>query len=154
MTVILEIRCLEKSKPVKYANLVIEKKEFVLLKRLVNITRYCKDKTLRKSFEKLFEELDAAHIYDEEAMPNDIVRLNSLVTITSNKEGLKKFQLVIPTDSNTEQDKISILTALGAALIGHVERDIICLDVGSGKEILTINKVVQNRKSIDLTMIL
>ena len=154
MSVILEISYQKKSKTLKYENLIIEKKEYLLLKRLVNLSRYYKEKTLRKSFEKLFDELDAAHIYDEEAIPKDVVRLNSLVTIDSKTDGLKKFQLVLPTESDIKQDKISILTALGAALIGHAESDTIYLDLPSGKEVLTIANVVQNRKSINLTMVL
>ncbi len=138
----------------KYENLILEKKEYLLLKRLINLSRYYKDKTLRKSFEKLIYELDAAQIYDEEAIPKDIIRLNSCITIESKNGYSRKFQLVMPNESDTTQDKISIVTLLGTTLIGHAESDVIYLELPSGTEVLTITKVVQDRKSINLTKVL
>ncbi len=138
----------------KHENLIIEKKEYLLLKRFVNLSRYYKDKALFYFFDKLNHELDAAQIYDEEAMPKDIVRMNSFVMINSKNRGIRKFQLVMPTESNNEQDKISISAAMGAAIIGRSEGDIIHLDLPFEKDVLTITKVVQNKSSIDLSMVL
>jgi len=109
---------------------------------------------LRSFFEKLFHELDDAHIYDEEAMPKNIVRLNSFVKINSKKNGIRQFELVIPTESDPEKNKISILTAMGVAILGRSEGDVIYLDLPFGKEMLTIEKVVQYRKPITLTKVL
>jgi regulator of nucleoside diphosphate kinase len=140
--------------PLKYENLIIEKKEYLLLKRFVNLSRYDKNKTLSYFFNELNRELDIAHIYDEKAMPKDIVRLNSFVILNSNNKGIRKFELVMPTANNNEHDKISILEAMGVAVIGRSEGDVIHMDLPFEKDLLTITKVVQNKKPITLSMVL
>ena len=65
----------------KYGNLVLEEKEFVLLKRLVNVSGFYTDNTYKSSIEKLTEELKSAVVYNEEEMPKDVIRFNSFVTI-------------------------------------------------------------------------
>ena len=58
----------------KYGNLVIEKKEYVVLKRLMNLSGYYKDDTLRKSVQKIVGELETAIIRDESEMYEDVIR--------------------------------------------------------------------------------
>lgn len=97
----------------KYGVLVIEKKEYVLLKKLMNLSGYYKDSTLRKSVQKLVGEMESAKIYDEANMPDDVIRFNSTVTIVSENGWRKQFKLVMPSDSDVKSDKISILTPWG-----------------------------------------
>ena len=80
----------------KYNTIVIEKKEYVLLKRYMNLSGYYKDDTFRKSVKKLVGELDSAKIADENDMPDDVIRFNTTVTIVSKTGWRKKFQLVLP----------------------------------------------------------
>jgi regulator of nucleoside diphosphate kinase len=138
----------------KYGSLVIEKKEFVLLKRLMNLTGYYKDDTMRLSVKKLAGELDSAKIFDEAKMPNDVIRFNSTITIVSMNGWQRKFKLVMPNESDVKNDKVSILTPMGAAVIGYAEGDPLVWDFPSGKQQLIIKKVEQENHFINANLIL
>lgn len=138
----------------KYGNLVIEKKEYVVLKRLMNLSGYYKDDTLRKSVQKIVGELETAIIRDESEMYEDVIRFNATVTIISENGWHKKFKLVMPTDSDIKNDKISILTPMGAAVMGYSEGDSVVWEFPSGEQKLTIEKVEQENAPINLNMVL
>lgn len=138
----------------KYEKLFIEKKEFVLLKRFMNLSGYYKDDTFRKSVEKLVGELEAAQVCDDADMPKDVIRFNTTLTIGSEKGWRKTFKLVMPNESDVKNDRISILTPMGAAVMGYAEGDSITWEFPSGEQKLTIEKVVQENKHIDANMIL
>ncbi|CAZ97730.1 GreA/GreB family elongation factor [Zobellia galactanivorans] len=137
----------------KYGGLVIEKKEYVLLKRFMNLTGYYKDKTLRKSVEKLVGELESAQIRDEAEMPEDVIRFNSTVSIVSETGWRKKFKLVVPTESDVNSNKISILTPMGAAVIGYAQGDTLVWDFPAGEQRMVIEEVDQEHKYINLDII-
>jgi len=138
----------------KHENLVIEKKEYVILKRVLNLSGYHQDSTLKKSVGKLIKELESAKICDEADMPTDVVRFNSEVTIVSEKGWNKKFQLVLPKESDVKNDKISLSTPMGAAVMGYAEGDSLIWEFPSGEQELTIEKVVQENISTNVNMIL
>ncbi|MGO4921238.1 GreA/GreB family elongation factor [Maribacter spongiicola] len=138
----------------KYGNLVIEKKEYVVLKRLMNLSGYYKDDTLRKSVRKLVGEMETAIIKDELEMYADVIRFNTTITITSENGWHKKFRLVMPTDSDIKNNKISILTPMGAAVMGYSEGDTIIWDFPTGEQKLVIEKVEQENEHMNLNMVL
>ncbi|WP_373517895.1 GreA/GreB family elongation factor [Pricia sp.] len=138
----------------KYGNLLIEKREYVLLKRYMNLSGYHKDHTLRKSVKTLLGELDSAQICDDADMPKDVIRFNSTSTIVSKNGWHKKFRLVLPTASDVKNDKISILTPMGAAVMGYAEGDTITWEFPSGEQQLTIEKVEQENLHINANMVL
>lgn len=127
----------------KYGRLILEKKEYVYLKRVLNISGYVGDYETQKSLQKLTEELKDAHITDQDEMPFDIIRFNSMITVESNKGWSKSLQIVIPIEKDMKQDKISILTTLGAALFGYSEGDVIEWDFPNGRQQLKIIAVSQ-----------
>ena len=138
----------------KYGNLVIEKKEYVLLKRLMNLTGYYKDNTLRSSVKKLVGEMETAQILDDGEMPKDVIRFNTMVTIVSEAGWHKKFKLVLPSNSDVKNNHISILTPMGAAVIGYAEGDSLVWEFPSGNQQLQIEKVEQENQSINVDMVL
>ena len=138
----------------KYGNLVIEKKEYVLLKRLMNLTGYYKDNTLRSSVKKLVGEMETAQILDDGEMPKDVIRFNTMVTIVSEAGWHKKFKLVLPSNSDVKNNHISILTPMGAAVIGYAEGDSLVWEFPSGNQQLHIEKVEQENQSINLDMVI
>ncbi|WP_139957982.1 GreA/GreB family elongation factor [Flavicella sediminum] len=127
----------------RYGSLILEKKEYVYLKRILNVSGYVEDQEIHKSLQRLHEEMKTAHVLDEEEVPMDVVRLNTKVTVTSNNGWERTMQVVIPKDKDLKQNKISILTPMGAALIGYSKGDIIVWDFPSGKQQLTITRVSQ-----------
>jgi len=138
----------------KYGNLIIEKKEYVILKRLMNLSGYYKDETLRKSVQKLVGEMETAKICDASEMYEDVIRFNSTVTIVSEGGWHKKFKLVMPMDSDINNNKISILTPMGAAVMGYSEGDTLQWEFPSGEQKLTIKKVEQENEHININMVL
>lgn len=138
----------------KYGSLVIEKKEYVLLKRFMNLTGYYKDDSMRTSVKKLVGELETAQIFDEHDMPDDVIRFNSTITIASKNGWNRKFRLVMPNDSDVKNDKVSILTPMGAAVIGYAEGDSIIWEFPSGEQKLTIEKVEKEDKYSNANLVL
>src|SRR5688572_18139601 len=138
----------------KHGNLVIEKGEYVLLKRLVNISGYYADDTQRESIKKLAGELEQAHIRNEEDMPSDVVRFNTWITIGSKNGWHKKFQLVMPKESDVKTNKISVLAPMGLAVIGYAQGDSVVWTFPNGEQQLTILKVEQEENPINVDMLL
>lgn len=127
----------------KYGSLILEKKEYVYIKRILNISGYVGDHEIQKSLTKFTEELKTAHILDEEEMPVDVVRLNSIVTVTSENNWEKTIQIVQPSEKDIKNSKISILTPMGAALFGYSVNDVVQWDFPTGKKELKITEVTQ-----------
>ncbi|WP_067037484.1 GreA/GreB family elongation factor [Allomuricauda sp. CP2A] len=138
----------------KYGNLVIEKKEYVLLKRLMNLSGYYKDNTLRSSVKKLVGELETAKILDEAEMPEDVIRFNTVVTIISENGWNKTFKLVLPSRRDVKNNHISILTPMGAAVMGYAKGDSLVWEFPSGNQKLTIENVEQENEPININMVL
>lgn len=67
--------------------------------------------------ETLLQELDRAKVVKDGAAPVDRVRMGSTVAYTSDA-GERTVRLVYPGDADIEAGRISILTPIGAALIG------------------------------------
>lgn len=136
----------------KYGTLILEKKEYVFLKRILNISGYGQDLQTQKSIERLNEELKNALIVDEDDMPNDVIRFNSSVLVSSEKGWKKAIQIVIPAERDFKNDKISILTPMGAALFGYSEEDFVEWEFPNGKQLLKIEVVsqVENAKKFEI----
>ncbi|WP_055437070.1 GreA/GreB family elongation factor [Lacinutrix algicola] len=122
----------------KYGSLILEKKEYVYLKRILNISGYADDHEVQKSLFKLSEELKTATIVDEEEVPKDVVRFNSIVTVKSDKGWERMLEIVIPQDKNLSLNKISVLAPMGAALLGYSKEDVVDWDFPGGKQKLEI----------------
>ena len=134
----------------KYGSLILEKKEYVYLKRILNISGYSEDYETQKSLMRLSQELKTAHIVDNDEMPYDIIRFNSKVTIVFSNGMEKTIQIVVPTDKDVKNNKISILTPMGSALIGYSKEDIIVWDFPQGQQEITITDVTQDMTLSDM----
>lgn len=130
----------------KYGSLMLEKKEYVYIKRILNISGYVGNHEIQRSLMKFTEELKTAHIVDEKDMPDDIVRLNSMVTVQSGGNWEKTIQIVQPSDKDIKNNKVSILTPIGAALFGYSVDDTIEWEFPTGKKELKVVKVVQQKQ--------
>ncbi|RAV28578.1 GreA/GreB family elongation factor [Sinomicrobium soli] len=130
----------------KYERLIIEKKEYVLLKQLLQLSGYYGDNVFKSSVKHLSDELQNARICDATELPEDVIRFNSFVSITSEDGWKKRFQLVLPNDSDIKQSKISILTPMGAAVMGYAKGDSLVWEFPAGSRTLTIVEVEQESK--------
>lgn len=138
----------------KYNNLIIEKKEYMLLKRLMNLSEFYKDRTLAYSMKKLMGELEHAQIVDDLKMPKDVIRFNTKITIDSENGWQSTFTLVTPNESDVKNSKISILTPMGSAVIGYAKGDTIIWEFPSGEQKLTIKEVEQKHRHVNIDSVL
>lgn len=127
----------------KYGSLVMEKKDFVMIKRYQHLTHYVEDYAHKDALENLTENMSNALIYDLEEMPDDIIRLFSHVTLKYESGWSETFQLVPPYEKNIELNKISVQSMLGVSIIGLSEGDSIKYGLPGDIIALSIQKVTQ-----------
>lgn len=92
---------------------------------------------------RLLNELDSARIVDPEAMPSDVVTMNSVVRLSfleNNKQ--IQFQIVYPDQANLKENKISIFSPIATALIGYKAHDEIEWIVPAGLTRIRIHEIV------------
>lgn len=128
----------------KYGSIILEKSDYVTIKRLLNLTNNYKDDTQKDSISKLREELKTAIISDTDEVPTDVVRMNSEVTVASNDGWEYTFTVVEPTESNNAAKRISVLAPMGLAVIGYAKEDTIHWAFPGGEKDITILEVKQN----------
>lgn len=68
--------------------------------------------------EELLAEMDRAKVVEESAVPADVVRMGSTVTFKSDDGHVRTMTLVYPVDESLDEHRISVMTPIGAALIG------------------------------------
>ena len=69
--------------------------------------------------EYLMEELSRAHVVPDDACPSHVVQMGSHVTYTDDVAGrTHSVSVVYPTEANIDDQRVSVLTPVGAALIG------------------------------------
>lgn len=134
----------------KYESLMLEKKEYVYIKRILNISGYVGDHEIQRSLKKFTEELKTARIVDEEDMPKDVVRMNSIVTVTSDNKWEKTIQIVQPSEKDIKNDKVSILAPMGAALFGYSVDDVVNWEFPTGEIQLKVIDVKQQAQEKNL----
>lgn len=67
----------------------------------------------------ILEELNRADIHDDDELPEAVVRIGSDVTFRDNNTDVQRtVRLVMPADADIEAGKISVMTSVGAGLIG------------------------------------
>ena len=93
--------------------------------------------------EYLREELDRAHILPAEKLRPDIVNLGSQVEFRDEQTGrVQKIILVYPPDADIARRRVSVLTPVGAALLGLSVNQTISFHTRTGeRRELTVLKV-------------
>jgi regulator of nucleoside diphosphate kinase len=94
--------------------------------------------------EELLAEMDRAKIVRDDSVPANVVRMGSTVTFRSDDGRELTETLVYPVDEDSDAHKISVMTPVGAALIGLAEGQSISWTARDGrKHELTVVKVRQ-----------
>jgi regulator of nucleoside diphosphate kinase len=97
--------------------------------------------------QELLDELDRAQIVSDEAVPADVVRMGSTVTFKSDDGQTRTMTLVYPVDESLDAHRISVMTPIGAALIGLGVGQSISWPGRDGKQHrLTVTKVMAPAK--------
>jgi len=118
---------------------ILSEKDFQIIHDLIkNQSAVQQTKELRF----LAEELKKAKVVKDNKIAGDIVQLNSIVQVedqSSNKT--MDFQIVLPSQANLKENKISILAPIGIALIGFKKDQLVEWQMPAGKRTLKIVKV-------------
>ena len=95
--------------------------DYNILRELV---KNAKDSTNIREIALLTQELDRAIVNKEGVFDESIIRMNSHVTVEDTKTKQQmKIQIVMPSQSNIKEGKVSILAPLSVAIIGFKEND-------------------------------
>jgi len=99
-------------------------------------------------FKQLDQELERAKIVEPQDIPKEMITMNSVVRIKELESGEETvYTLVFLSDASIEAGRISILFAIGTALIGYSVGDIIEWQVPSGLKRLQILEIHISQKN-------
>ncbi|PBB26409.1 MULTISPECIES: nucleoside diphosphate kinase regulator [unclassified Mesorhizobium] len=102
--------------------------------RLTGLARALLDRAPETAEELLFE-MDRAIVTDAAAMPADVVRMGSIVTVRSEGGETQRVMLVYPGEADIAENRISVLTPMGTALIGAAIGQAVCWSSRGGREL-------------------
>jgi len=104
-----------------------------------------------KEIRFLAEELKRAKVVKDDKIGADVVRLNSFVEVQDQgNNNIMDFHIVLPSQANLNEKKISILAPLGIALIGFKKGQVVEWQMPAGKKSL---KIVEVKNSDNLVKI-
>lgn len=96
----------------------------------------------RAHLELLIKEMQRAMVVPSERVPGDVVTINTRMRVKDmDSREETSIQLVFPDDEDFEHGKISILTPIGAALIGYCAGDIAEWRIPTGIRRLRIEEI-------------
>jgi regulator of nucleoside diphosphate kinase len=99
--------------PVKRPRLIIDERAYPRLMALAERARA----QVPELADRLIEEIERADLRPSNEMPHDVVTLGSEVTFRQTGRE-QTVQIVAPEDADIERRRISVLTPVGAALLG------------------------------------
>ncbi len=124
------------------SKIIVNRLDYARIKKCINDAKQFKSISNAEA-EKLLTELDSAKIVEPQAIPSNVVTMNSIVKlsfINSNKN--VQFQIVYPEKANLRENKISIFSPIATALIGYKVGDEIEWIVPAGLTQLKIDEIV------------
>ena len=124
----------------KYGKLIFTKKDYQLI-NLVLLNWRKSEEMSNQNFDKLSNELLDVQFYDENQLPMDVVKFGSVVDIQTPLGLLNDFELVVPSEKNIKQKKLSVLSPIGSAIIGYAEGDEISWNFPVGEKTIKILNV-------------
>lgn len=97
----------------------------------------------------LLAEVERASLHDAARIPQDVVTMNATVEFTDEASGTTRtVQLVYPADADIAAGRISILTPVGAGLIGmHKGQSIVWPDRDGHERRLRVVRVEQAQRA-------
>ncbi len=121
---------------------IITKQDFNRIHRAITAAK-ATNSIKKEEAEKLLAELKNAKIVEPENIGGDVVTMNSIVKIHfQNNKSTMEFKLVYPSEANIKEKKISIFSAVAAALIGYRVGDEIDWLLPSGMTKIVIDEIV------------
>lgn len=111
--------------------------------RLTVLHRFVRTPIEGEHLRRLEEKIADADVVDPEAIPADVVTMNSRVMVTDLKSGeAAVYTVVFPSGSDARRKRISVLGALGSSLLGRRAGDEIEYLSSAGSERCRIDEIV------------
>lgn len=127
--------------------LIITKKEYDLLMNHLKLSTNLSDFNKKK----LNNELKTAKIVKKDILPDNVIVIDSLVTIQDVKSGQEfTFHLVTPEEANMKKNKLSVLAPIGIALLGYSSDAIVEWDMPNGVKQFRVKKVTRHEKDSEV----
>ena len=88
-------------------------------------------------------ELDRARVVPRQDLPPTVVTMHSKVRVRdADTREIATYTLVYPEEANADENRISVVSPIGTALLGYTEGATIVWPVPGGKRRLVIEKVL------------
>ena len=128
--------------------LIIPQKEYDLLTNHLKLSSKLSD--FNKN--KLNNELKTAKIVKRDSLPDDVIVIDSLVTIQDVKSGQEfSFHLVTPEEANMKLHKLSVLAPIGIALLGYSSDALVDWEMPDGVKQFKVKKVTRHQNDNKVT---
>lgn len=114
--------------------------------KLKDLIREAKNQGYRGSpyLQKLDEELERAVIVEPQAIPRDVITMNSTAVLIDVETGERmEFTLVFPEQANIERGRISVLAPIGTGMLGYRVEDVFEWDTPGGKRTLRVAEIIE-----------
>lgn len=99
-------------------------------------------KRYRTALDGLLGELDRAVVVNDDSLPPDVVALDSVVEISDEESAVREtYTLSLPETSDPSQNRISVFSPLGTALLGYAAGDELVWSMPGGPRRLRILSV-------------
>lgn len=123
----------------------IPSEDYETLRLLATTTSAATISSARQRIHALRDELDKAVVMPKDSLPAGVVMLGSAVTVLDLDLDEKEcYTLALPQHADIDQQRISVLSPLGTALIGYREGDELTWPTPGGQRHLQIVKVVNS----------
>lgn len=123
-------------------NLIINRLDYARITKSIKDAKHFRSIN-NKEAEALIQELNSATIVEPEAVPSNVVTMNSIVKIRFvDQKRQVQFQIVYPKDANIKENKISIFSPIATALIGYKVNDEIEWIVPAGLTKIKVEEII------------
>lgn len=124
------------------SNLIINRLDYARIKKCISDAKQFKSISSAEA-EKLMKELNSGKIVEPEAIPSNVVTMNSIVKLSFlNNNKQVQFEIVYPDQANLKENKISIFSPIATALIGYKVDDEIEWIVPGGFSKIKIEEII------------
>lgn len=101
------------------------------------------DKKLHGDYDRaLLAELEKSEILDPKSVPPDVITMNSQIKFKDEQGSIWEYWLVFPEDADLPNQKISILSPVGCALIGYRKGDTVTIPTPKGEKKLVVEEII------------
>jgi regulator of nucleoside diphosphate kinase len=129
----------------------METQALILLQRDLDLlTKHLKASDLSEyNQQQLLKELKYAEVVNEDDLPADTVSIDSEVQIREVGGGRNfKFQIVMPSEANMQQKKVSVFAPIAIAILGYRTGCKVQWEMPNGLKTFEILEVRQKEKSL------